>query len=112
MAQRRSNVVPIIEDARMPLKYRMLVQQVDGIFSDVAQPDQTEIVMRNAKMFLKKGGHIMIAVKASCVDTLASPEEVYASEIEKLRKEGFEPQEQQTLEPYQRHHAAITCILP
>ena len=63
MAQRRSNVVPIIEDARMPNKYRMLVQQVDGLFSDVAQPDQTEIVMKNAKMFLKSSGWLMIAVK-------------------------------------------------
>lgn len=112
MAQRRANIVPIIEDARMPLKYRMVIQQVDGIFSDVAQPDQTEIVIRNARMFLKKGGLMMIAVKASCVDTLAAPEDVFAAECEKLKGEGFELREQQTLEPYQRHHAMITAVLP
>lgn len=109
MAQRRSNIVPIIEDARMPNKYRMLVQMVDGLFSDVAQPDQTEIVMKNAKMFLKKGGWLMIAVKASCVDTLAKPEEVFAAECDKLESEGFDLKEQVSLEPYQRHHAAITA---
>ena len=40
MAKKRTNVIPIIEDARHPAKYRMLVGMVDVIFSDVAQPDQ------------------------------------------------------------------------
>ena len=40
MAKKRTNVVPIIEDARHPHKYRMLVPMVDTIFADVAQPDQ------------------------------------------------------------------------
>lgn len=43
MAQKRPNVVPIIEDARHPAKYRMLVSMVDVIFADVAQPDQVWI---------------------------------------------------------------------
>ena len=40
MAKNRTNIIPIIEDARHPLKYRMLVGMVDTIFADVAQPDQ------------------------------------------------------------------------
>lgn len=40
MAKKRPNIVPIIEDARHPQKYRMLVPMVDVIFADVAQPDQ------------------------------------------------------------------------
>jgi rRNA 2'-O-methyltransferase fibrillarin len=40
MAKKRTNVIPIIEDARHPARYRMLVGMVDIIFSDVAQPDQ------------------------------------------------------------------------
>jgi len=36
MAQRRTNVVPIIGDARKPLDYRMLVSMVDVVFADVA----------------------------------------------------------------------------
>jgi rRNA 2'-O-methyltransferase fibrillarin len=38
MATRRPNVIPIVEDARHPLKYRMLLPMVDCIFADVAQP--------------------------------------------------------------------------
>ena len=44
MATHRTNVIPIIEDARHPLRYRMLVSMVDVIFADVAQPDQARIV--------------------------------------------------------------------
>lgn len=40
VAKKRTNIVPIVEDARLPQKYRMLVGMVDVLFSDVAQPDQ------------------------------------------------------------------------
>lgn len=53
VAKKRSNIVPIVDDARHPHKYRMLIGMVDVIFSDVAQPDQARIVALNAAMFLK-----------------------------------------------------------
>lgn len=40
MAKKRTNVIPIIEDARHPHKYRMLVGMVDTVFADVAQPGE------------------------------------------------------------------------
>ena len=36
MAKKRTNIIPIIEDARHPQKYRMLVPMVDCVFADVA----------------------------------------------------------------------------
>ena len=65
MAKKRINAIPIIEDARHPQKYRMLVGMVDTIFADVAQPDQARIVGLNAQYFLKQGGNFMISIKAS-----------------------------------------------
>jgi rRNA 2'-O-methyltransferase fibrillarin len=50
MATHRTNVIPIVEDARHPLKYRMLVGMVDCIFADVAQPDQARIVGLNGTL--------------------------------------------------------------
>jgi rRNA 2'-O-methyltransferase fibrillarin len=47
MAKKRTNIVPIIEDARHPHKYRMLVPMVDTIFADVAQPDQVMLIISN-----------------------------------------------------------------
>lgn len=48
MAKKRTNVIPIIEDARHPARYRMLVGMVDVIFADVAQPDQVSFREENA----------------------------------------------------------------
>ena len=107
MAKKRTNVIPIIEDARHPQKYRMLVGMVDTIFADVAQPDQARIVGLNAQYFLKQGGNFMISIKASCIDSTAAPEAVFAREVKKLQTEGFKPAEQLTLEPYERDHAMV-----
>jgi rRNA 2'-O-methyltransferase fibrillarin len=107
MAKSRPNIVPIIEDARHPLKYRMLVGMVDCIFADVAQPDQSRIVALNAHYFLKPHGHTVVSVKASCVDSTAKPEAVFAMEREKMKEEGIKPLEQLTLEPYERDHAVV-----
>lgn len=110
VAQKRTNVIPIIEDARHPHKYRMLVGMVDTIFADVAQPDQARIVAINAHNFLKNGGHFVISIKANCIDSTAEPEAVFAGEVEKLKQERLKPQEQITLEPYERDHAVVVGI--
>ena len=72
--------------------------QVDVVFADVAQPDQSRIVALNSHMFLKNGGHFMISIKANCVDSTADPALVFAQEVNKLKAEQFKPAEQvQTL---------------
>jgi len=110
MATHRTNVIPIIEDARHPLKYRMLVSMVDCIFADVAQPDQARIVGLNAHLFLKVGGGVVVSIKANCIDSTAPPEQVFQREVMKLREERIKPKEQLTLEPFERDHA-IVCGL-
>ncbi|KAK4453137.1 Fibrillarin-domain-containing protein [Podospora aff. communis PSN243] len=110
MATRRTNVIPIVEDARKPMSYRMLLPMVDVIFADVAQPDQARIVGLNARLFLKQGGGVLISIKASCIDSTAPPEQVFASEVQKLREDKFFPKEQLTLEPYERDHAMVSCV--
>ncbi|KAG5671876.1 hypothetical protein PVAND_002046 [Polypedilum vanderplanki] len=110
VAKKRTNIIPIIEDARHPHKYRMLVGMVDTIFADVAQPDQARIVILNAQNFLKTGGHFVISIKASCIDSTAKPEAVFASEVDKLKAEKLKPLEQVTLEPYERDHAVVCGV--
>ncbi|CAF1898663.1 unnamed protein product [Brassica oleracea var. botrytis] len=84
MAKKRRNVVPIIEDARHPAKYRMLVSMVDVIFADVAQPYQ-----------------------ANCIDGTMPAETVFSNEVKKLQADELKPAEQITLEPYERDHACV-----
>ncbi|XP_065591151.1 LOW QUALITY PROTEIN: rRNA 2'-O-methyltransferase fibrillarin-like [Cyrtonyx montezumae] len=110
VAKKRTNVIPVIEDARHPHKYRMLIGMVDVIFADVAQPDQSRIVALNAHNFLRNGGHFVISIKANCIDSTAAPEAVFASEVRKMQQENMRPQEQLTLEPYERDHAVVVGV--
>lgn len=139
MAKKRTNVIPIIEDARHPHKYRMLVPMVDVIFADVAQPDQARIVALNAHHFLKTGGHVVISIKvgvgvcecvrvstveiifmrsstctpshqANCIDSTVDAATVFAREVKKMQEEKIKPQEQLTLEPYERDHALVVGV--
>jgi rRNA 2'-O-methyltransferase fibrillarin len=107
LAKKRTNIIPIIEDARHPYKYRMFLGMVDLIFSDVAQPDQARIISINASYFLRTGGYFIISIKASCIDSTINTSLVFSKEIQKLQKEGFRPSEQITLEPYERDHAIV-----
>lgn len=97
MAKKRTNVIPIIEDARHPLKYRMLVGMVDVVFADVAQPDQARIVGLNCHLFLKDNGGVLVSIKANCIDSTAAPEAVFAKEVQNMRNERIKPLEQLTL---------------
>jgi rRNA 2'-O-methyltransferase fibrillarin len=110
VAKKRTNIIPIIEDARHPHKYRMLMGMVDVIFADVAQPDQARIVALNAHSFLKNQGHFVMSIKANCIDSTAEPTKVFAGEVKKLKSEKLKPQEQITLEPYERDHAVVVGI--
>jgi len=110
VAKKRTNVIPIIEDARHPLRYRMLVGMCDVLFADVAQPDQARILALNAHQYLKNGGHFVISIKANCIDSTAAPEVVFAKEVQKLREENMKPKEQITLEPYERDHAVVVGV--
>lgn len=110
MSKRRPNIVPIIEDARYPMKYRMLVPMVDCIFMDVAQPDQARILALNAQAFLRNGGHYVISIKANCIDSTLEAPVVIASELNKLKKEKLKPLEQVSLEPFERDHAVVVGV--
>lgn len=84
------------------MKYRLLVPMVDVIFADVAQPDQARIVGLNAHMFLKNEGGVLISIKASCIDSTAKPEVVFAHEVERLRAEKIKPKERKFFPPLSR----------
>jgi rRNA 2'-O-methyltransferase fibrillarin len=67
-------------------------------------------VALNAHYFLKTGGNFVIAIKASCIDSTAPAEAVFAREVKKLQQEQLKPQEQLTLEPYERDHAVVVGV--
>lgn len=103
----RSNVYPILSDARLPERYKPLVNPVDVIYSDVAQPEQAKILADNADLFLKPGGSAMIAIKSRSVDVTMEPADVFRQEIETLRKRHLTVIQTVRLERYERDHAMV-----
>jgi len=103
----RMNMAPILADARFPIKYSTLVGEVDAIYCDIAQPEQAGILADNAMIYLKRGGWIMLAVKARSIDVTKEPSEIYQREISTLKREGFKITETINLEPYEKDHAMV-----
>ncbi len=111
LSGKRKNIAPLLADARKPENYAW-VEQCDVLYCDIAQPDQTEIAIRNANVFLKKGGFMYIAVKSQSIDVTKQPSRVYKEEAEKMRKGDFEVLQIIDLEPYEEKHAMIVAKLP
>lgn len=110
VVRERKNIYPILGDARFPEKYRHLVEGVDGLYADVAQPDQASIVANNARFFLKDGGYMLLAIKARSIDVTTAPSEIYRGQIETLKKAGFEIKDVVHLDPFDKDHAMIYAI--
>ena len=60
-------MIPIIEDARHPHKYRMLVQMVDCMFADVAQPDQVRCAEQRVHSLLRDTATATMLLSAASV---------------------------------------------
>ncbi|OYT60646.1 MAG: fibrillarin [Desulfurococcales archaeon ex4484_217_1] len=110
LAEIRKNLYPILADARLPHTYRNIVEEVDVIYSDVAQPEQAKLVADNADYFLKEGGYLLLAIKARSIDVTAEPSDVYKREIYTLKNRGFKILDVVHLEPYDKDHAMVLAV--
>jgi len=107
LCEHRSNVYPILGDARMPEKYKATVEQVDVVYSDVAQPEQARILADNADLFLKEKGEALMVIKSRSVDVTMEPTDVFKQEISILRTRRFRINQTVRLEPYEKDHALV-----
>ncbi|NVM52578.1 MAG: fibrillarin-like rRNA/tRNA 2'-O-methyltransferase [Candidatus Helarchaeota archaeon] len=106
----RDNLIPILGDVRYPEQYRMLIpEQVDVVYSDVAQPEQAQIIIKNAETFLKSQGWILLFVKSRSVDVTKDPERIYKEQIKILKNATFTVVEVAHLSPYSEDHALIVA---
>ncbi|WP_440953211.1 fibrillarin-like rRNA/tRNA 2'-O-methyltransferase [Methanococcoides sp. FTZ1] len=106
----RSNIIPILADANHPTSYAHIVEQVDVVFQDVAQPNQAQIAAVNCEQFLKGDGYLLLSIKARSIDTVASPAKIFKEEIKKLEKEfetRFQVLNKQDLAPFHEDHLGL-----
>jgi len=106
VASFRSNIIPILQDARKPKEYFSVFGKVDVVYVDIAQPDQTKIAIENCEMFLKKGGYFFLVIKTRSIDVTKDPKRIITEEIEKLKTK-FEVLQSIDLHPYDKDHAMI-----
>ncbi|RLJ06474.1 MAG: fibrillarin-like rRNA/tRNA 2'-O-methyltransferase [Candidatus Aenigmatarchaeota archaeon] len=102
VAEKRGNIVPILGNAKLPNEYSW-IEKADIVYEDVATDDQSEVLVRNCKEFLKPDGFAMIAIKARSIDVVKSPKTIYKQEISKLQKH-FKILEKIELDPYEKDH--------
>ncbi|NCN65103.1 MAG: fibrillarin-like rRNA/tRNA 2'-O-methyltransferase [Candidatus Altiarchaeum hamiconexum] len=99
----RTNVIPILADASKPETYMDRILSVDFIYQDVAQPNQAEILNKNAEIFKPK--FAMLAIKARSIDVTKNPSQIFKKEIGKLNN--FEVIEIIKLYPYDKDHVLV-----
>jgi fibrillarin-like pre-rRNA processing protein len=108
-AEKRKNIFPILANAREPEKYGW-VEKADLVYQDVATRDQSDILIRNCRVFLKEKGFAVIAIKARSIDVVEKPENIYKEEIKKLSKH-FEILEKVELGPFEKDHLFVIMRL-
>jgi len=110
VARHRKNVIPFVADAREPSKYSLA--KVALVYCDIAQPDQTEIAIKNCRLLLKRGGKLLLVVKARSIDSLEEPARVFRLEARRLEEAGFKVIQVIELSPFEKDHAIIYASGP
>ncbi len=103
LAEKRKNILPIMDDANHPERYKEFVADVDVVFQDVAQKNQLEIFLKNCDTFLKSGGFGLLALKARSVDVTKRPDEIFRTVVMELQRRMIIV-DQRRLDPFEKDH--------
>jgi len=103
LAEKRKNIFPLLFNANLPEDYSNIVEDVDLVYQDIAERNQADILEKNARVFLKKGGLCMIAVKSRSIDVSKNPRAVF-EEVESRLSKAFRVIKKARLEPFNKDH--------
>ncbi|ELZ01195.1 fibrillarin [Natrialba chahannaoensis JCM 10990] len=107
-AASRSQLFPLLADARKPDTYAHVVESdVDIIVQDVATRGQARVALENRR-FLADDGRLLLAVKARSEDVTRDPSAVFDDVREELEAE-YEVLETKSLERYHADHLGIVA---
>ena len=107
LANQRTNIAPILGDATKPKEYLNIVEKVDLVYCDVAQPTQTDLFVKNMNIFAKEERKGLLMLKARSIDVVQKPKKIFKEEEKKLKEKGFTVLEKIKLEPYEKDHIAF-----
>ncbi len=107
VAGSRSNLFPLLKDARRPETYAHVVEPVDVVVQDVATRGQARVARAN-RQFLGANGRLLLSIKARSEDVTRSPDELFEDVLADLR-EGYEILEHDRLDPLHVDHLAVVA---
>jgi len=107
VAADRGNLFPLLKDARRPATYAHVVEPVDVVVQDVATRGQARVALSNRR-FLRKGGRLVLAIKARSEDVTGDPDAVFESALSTLR-EGYEILSTGRLDPTHEDHLGVVA---
>jgi len=106
VCEKRKNMIPILGDANKPKEYSSLIfSDIDVIYQDVAQRNQAEILIKNAKIFSPR--YAFLAIKSRSINSIKKPKKIFNQEIEKLKKGNFTILQTINLKPYDKDHVLL-----
>lgn len=106
LARRYPNLAPVLADARQWQDYAAIVPPVEGLYVDIAQPDQVAIALEGARRFLRINGALLLVLKTASMGREAGPREHLERAISDLEG-AFAIEETLALEPFHRKHYLV-----
>jgi len=105
LAKERENLIPILEDSNLVEEYKQMIKEkVDLIIQDIAQKNQIDILKKNANIFLKDKGEVILSLKLSAITQ--RDKGIIFDEIKNLEKD-FIIIKRTKLEPFEKKHLLI-----
>ena len=87
VSRSRTNIIPLLKDARRPETYSHIVESnLDLLIQDVATRGQVKTAIDNKK-FLSSTGKLFLVIKARSETATAPPDAVFKQSLEQLSKE-------------------------
>lgn len=112
LSKLRTNIIPLIADARRSGEYASHVWVVDFIFQDISQINQAEIFIDNVLAFLKPGGKGIFIIKAASIDSTRPVEEVTKEQIAAVEKAGLVIDQVLDISNFEKQHRALLVTKP
>lgn len=104
----RKNIIPILGNALNPQEYSMLIYKpVDLIYQDVSHPDQANIAIRNANLYLKEGGKIILFIKSQSIKSTVKSKEIFQNELNTLKSANLKVLEKINIDSYAGGHLGV-----
>ncbi len=107
VCEHKTNMVPILADARHPWEYSNTIGGVDLVIQDVAQPDQAQILINTQEEF--GFDQALLSIKARSINSAADPRTIFEAESEKLLPK-FSIVQKLDLTPFEEDHMLLHLV--